>query len=58
VIFSDEVWEIKEQILAVKYKQQKAEAVKNWSDFQHYAEQLRMLKEILEELQRDEKVGG
>lgn len=51
MIFSDEVWEIKEQILAVKFKQQKAEDEKNWDDFQHYQEQLRMLKEILAEMQ-------
>lgn len=55
MIFSDEVWEIKEQILALKYKQQKAEDEKQWEDFQHYADQLRMLKEILADLQ---KVGG
>ena len=52
LIFSDEVWEIKEQILAVKFKQQKAESEKRWDDFQHYQEQLRMLKEMLEELKR------
>ena len=52
MIDSDEVWKIREQILAVKFKQQQAEELKNWNDFQHYNEQLRMLKEILEDLKK------
>ena len=50
MIEPDEVWEIREQILAVKFRMQKAEDARNWPDFMHYQEQLRMLRGMLEDL--------
>ena len=47
---SDEYWELQSKMLETKYKQQQAEENRDWEARAHLAEQIRMLKEMMEEL--------